>query len=76
MMVGLCYRCSAPAMFTCTVCGKLICINCYDKSSRLCKDCLKKFSRSDIIGPDNIELVTFADDGESSEDGEEVDGFE
>ncbi|UCH88547.1 MAG: hypothetical protein JSV49_09850 [Thermoplasmata archaeon] len=42
MLVGTCYICSSPAMFTCVVCGRTVCIQCYDKPSRLCTSCLQK----------------------------------
>ena len=45
MLVGSCYICSAPAMFTCSVCGRSVCIQCYDKESRLCSKCSQKYGR-------------------------------
>ena len=68
MLVGSCHICSAPAMFTCTVCGRLVCIECYNKQSRLCKNCLKKFRR---VMPDDgspYEPARFEEEGGEKDD--------
>jgi len=39
-MVGLCSICGRPdAMFTCHLCGRLVCSNCYDKIHNVCCNC-------------------------------------
>lgn len=39
-IMGLCHICGRPgAMFTCIFCGKIICGNCYDKTSGICINC-------------------------------------
>ena len=68
MLVGTCYNCSAPAMFTCTVCGRSVCINCYRKDSRLCINCDKRIhdrghEYDDDEDPENIDPAVF-DDGD------------
>ena len=40
-----CYICSKPAMYTCSFCGKIACDECYDKSKRLCKNCLGRYGK-------------------------------
>jgi len=37
---GLCNICGKPyASFTCILCGKIVCINCYDKNHGICIKC-------------------------------------
>jgi hypothetical protein len=39
-LIGLCSVCGRPsAMFTCILCGRLVCINCFDKSHSICSNC-------------------------------------
>jgi len=39
-LMGLCSICGRPgAMFTCVLCGRLVCSNCYDKSHGICCSC-------------------------------------
>ena len=39
-MSGLCNICGKPgAMFTCMLCGKLVCKNCYENRHNICINC-------------------------------------
>ena len=39
-IAGLCSICGKPgAMFTCILCGKLVCKNCYENQHNICNDC-------------------------------------
>ena len=39
-LLGLCNICGKPgAMFTCHMCGKLVCPSCFDKEHGICKQC-------------------------------------
>ncbi|MFO7677917.1 MAG: orotate phosphoribosyltransferase [Thermoplasmatota archaeon] len=39
-LLGLCSICGKPnAMYTCHLCGKLACIQCYDSSNQVCIQC-------------------------------------
>ncbi|WP_414469466.1 orotate phosphoribosyltransferase [Methanobacterium sp. ACI-7] len=39
---GLCNICGKPGkMYTCSLCGSLICRECYDQSKGVCKPCKK-----------------------------------
>ena len=39
-LMGLCSICGKPgAMFTCSLCGRLVCSNCFDKSHSVCCSC-------------------------------------
>ncbi len=47
-LTGICYVCSKPAMYSCSFCGRITCIDHYDKARRACSNCLAKFdSNSD-----------------------------
>ena len=38
---GLCTICGKPGvMFSCMLCGKLVCINCYDNKHNICSKCM------------------------------------
>ncbi len=42
-MMGLCNICSRPgAMHTCSLCGRIVCSNCYDYANRVCSMCKNK----------------------------------
>jgi hypothetical protein len=39
-LLGLCSVCGRPgAMFTCILCGRNVCNNCFDKSHNICGYC-------------------------------------
>lgn len=39
-LAGLCSICGKPgAMYTCSLCGRLVCRNCYDASRGICHIC-------------------------------------
>ena len=39
-LMGLCNICGKPgAMFTCHLCGKLVCTNCYEQEQGICVKC-------------------------------------
>ena len=38
-VLGLCSICSRPARYSCSMCGRLVCPQHYDKHSRLCDQC-------------------------------------
>lgn len=39
-IAGLCSICGEPgAMYSCILCGKLVCINCYDAMHNICSQC-------------------------------------
>jgi len=39
-MMGLCSICQSPrAMYSCSLCGRIVCSNCYDHAARICIDC-------------------------------------
>jgi len=39
-LIGLCSICNRPgAMFTCILCGRLVCSNCFDKKHSICSNC-------------------------------------
>jgi len=39
-IVGLCSVCGKPgAMHSCILCGRIVCINCYDSTNRVCTHC-------------------------------------
>ena len=39
-LMGLCSVCGKPgAMFTCRLCGKLVCANCFDGQHSICNGC-------------------------------------
>jgi hypothetical protein len=42
-LTGICYVCSKPAMYSCSLCGKIACIDHYDKDKRACSNCLAKY---------------------------------
>ncbi|MGZ7120271.1 MAG: orotate phosphoribosyltransferase [Methanobacterium sp.] len=38
--MGLCNICGKPGkMFTCSLCGNIVCRECYDTSRGVCKQC-------------------------------------
>ncbi len=39
-LMGLCHNCGKPgANFTCILCGKIVCISCFDNINGLCLSC-------------------------------------
>ena len=39
-LLGLCSICGKPgAMFTCHLCGRLVCSNCFDNQHGICTHC-------------------------------------
>jgi len=39
-LLGLCSICGNPAgMFTCHLCGRIVCSNCFDNVHGICKIC-------------------------------------
>ena len=39
-LMGLCSICGKPgANFTCSLCGRLVCSNCFDVNSGVCVSC-------------------------------------
>ena len=39
-LMGLCSICGKPnAMFTCSLCGRLVCGNCFDHQNHACNAC-------------------------------------
>ena len=42
-LTGVCYICSKPAMYSCAYCGKISCIDHYDKDSRMCSNCYGRY---------------------------------
>ena len=39
-LMGLCNICGKPgAMYTCSLCGRLVCSNCFDIQHRTCSSC-------------------------------------
>jgi len=39
-LMGLCSICGKPgAMFTCSLCGRLVCSNCFDSYNSVCSNC-------------------------------------
>ena len=39
-LMGLCSICGKPsAMFTCSLCGRLVCGNCFDSHNSVCSNC-------------------------------------
>ncbi len=41
-MMGLCSICGKPgAMYSCSLCGKIVCKDCFDQNSNICKSCKK-----------------------------------
>lgn len=39
-LMGLCNICGKPgAMFTCHICGRLVCSNCIDTAHSICNNC-------------------------------------
>jgi hypothetical protein len=39
-LMGLCSICGRPgAMYTCSLCGRLVCTSCYDHINRVCNNC-------------------------------------
>ncbi|MCJ7697213.1 MAG: orotate phosphoribosyltransferase [Thermoplasmata archaeon] len=47
-VVGLCSVCGRPgAMFTCHLCGRLVCERCYDHRHSICIECKHMKTRSD-----------------------------
>jgi hypothetical protein len=47
-LVGSCSICSAPALNSCAMCGRLICRTHYDAATGLCTHCIQK--RMDASG--------------------------
>ncbi len=45
-LVGSCYICSKPAMYSCSVCGRITCSECYIKHKRICINCSGKLGDS------------------------------
>ena len=54
-LVGSCYICGAPAMNTCSFCGRLACRECYEVASGSCVACRKKAIPDDDAGFDDLE---------------------
>ena len=46
-LTGICYICSKPAMYSCTYCGRIACIDHYTKDKRACSNCLAKFENNE-----------------------------
>lgn len=41
-VVGICSICGAGhAMYTCSLCGRIVCGNCFDSKHGVCKNCKK-----------------------------------
>ncbi|UCH71870.1 MAG: hypothetical protein JSW62_05605 [Thermoplasmatales archaeon] len=39
-LIGLCSICGKPrAMFTCSLCGRLVCNSCFDSQHNVCNNC-------------------------------------
>ncbi len=39
-LLGLCSICGKPdAMYTCKMCGRIVCIRCYDSMHGICINC-------------------------------------
>ena len=39
-LMGLCSICGKPgAMFSCSLCGKLVCGGCFDSQNHVCSSC-------------------------------------
>ncbi|KYK29102.1 orotate phosphoribosyltransferase [Thermoplasmatales archaeon SG8-52-1] len=39
-LMGLCNICGKPGtMFTCHICGRLVCSNCFDNAQGICNNC-------------------------------------
>ncbi len=39
-LVGLCSICGKPgAMYTCNLCGRLVCSGCFDSTNDICNSC-------------------------------------
>lgn len=39
-MMGLCSICGKPgAMHTCSLCGRTVCNNCFDRLNNICNSC-------------------------------------
>jgi hypothetical protein len=45
-LVGSCYVCSKPGMYSCAYCGRVVCIDHYIKPRRSCVNCLGKLGDS------------------------------
>lgn len=45
-LVGSCYICSKPAMYSCSYCGRVSCIDHYIKDKRMCTKCQAKMGDS------------------------------
>ncbi|MEM0448514.1 MAG: hypothetical protein QW520_01660 [Methanomassiliicoccales archaeon] len=39
-ILGPCMICSAPARFTCTICGRLVCADHYYPKAGMCSHCI------------------------------------
>ncbi|MGD1060033.1 MAG: hypothetical protein ABR879_01065 [Methanomassiliicoccales archaeon] len=46
--VGMCMICGRPAMFTCSLCGRLVCREHHNASVRMCTVCAPKSKR--VVG--------------------------
>jgi len=46
-ITGLCAICGRPAKpaYTCRFCGAIVCSNCFDASSGLCKNCAARIKK-------------------------------
>jgi len=41
-MMGLCSICGKPgAMYSCSLCGRIVCSSCFNHKARVCKNCMK-----------------------------------
>jgi hypothetical protein len=39
-LMGLCSLCGKPGkMFTCCICGKIVCASCFDSMNSVCNHC-------------------------------------
>ncbi len=53
-LVGSCYICGAPAMNTCSFCGRLACRECFEVVSGSCAACRKKAIPDEDAGDEDI----------------------
>ncbi|MDD1770628.1 MAG: hypothetical protein LUO79_06040 [Methanomassiliicoccales archaeon] len=45
--VGMCMICGKPAMFTCAICGRLVCREHYNSAYGMCTVCAPKTKRAE-----------------------------
>ena len=58
-LTGICTICSKPAMYSCSFCGKVVCIEHYVKDKRMCSSCMGRYGEDFDSGDNDIQKILY-----------------